>query len=200
MKLRKAVFLDRDGVINALVYDQDQGLLDSPSNIEQFRLLPNVGEAIRLINEMGLLALVVSNQPGVAKGKFTTEILEAMNKKLEAELASFGAHLDGIYYCLHHPEAIVEEYRENCNCRKPKPGLILRGGNEFQVSLKHSYMIGDGLTDVQAGKAAAVHTILLGKPKCELCKLMDEFDAKPDFIVPDLLEAVKLIQRLEVGA
>jgi D-glycero-D-manno-heptose 1,7-bisphosphate phosphatase len=197
--LKKAVFLDRDGVINAMVYDQDHGLIDSPANPEQFRLLPNVGEAIRLINDMGLLALVVSNQPGVAKGKFTPEVLQAIDRKMETELASYEAHLDGIYYCLHHPEAALEEYRGNCNCRKPNPGLILRGSKEFNVDLERSYMVGDGLTDIQAGKAAGVKTILLGNLRCDLCKLMDELDAKPDFIVPDLLEAVKLIQNLEKG-
>ena len=195
--MKKAVFLDRDGVINAMVYNQDHGFLDSPCNPDQFHLLPNVGEAIRLINEMGHLTLVVSNQPGIAKGKFTLEILQAINRKMEADLASYGAHLDGVYYCLHHPDAVLEQYRENCNCRKPKPGLILKGAKEFQVSLEHSYTIGDGIVDIQAGKAAGVKTILLGNLKCEFCKLMDELDAKPDFIVPDLLEAVKLIQQSE---
>ena len=197
--MKRAVFLDCDGVICAMVYNKDQGFLDSPSNPEQFRLLPNVGEAIRLINDMGMLALVVSNQPGIAKGKFTPDALKAKTKKMEAELASCGAHLDGIYYCLHHPQALLEEYRENCNCRKPKPGLILRGAEEFNVALDHSYMVGDGLTDIQAGKAAGLRTILLGNLKCDLCKLMQELDARPDFIVSDLLEAVKLIQKLEKG-
>jgi len=195
--MKKAVFLDRDGVINAMVYDQDHGLIDSPSNPEQFRFLPNVSKAISLINEMGLLALVVSNQPGIAKGKFTPQILEAMDKKMERELTSHGAHLDRIYYCPHHPEAVLEEYRGNCHCRKPKPGLILRGGEEFNVALEHSYIVGDGLIDIQAGKTAGLSTIFLGNSNCASCKLMAELDTKPDFIVPDLLEAVKLIQRLE---
>jgi len=198
-RVKKAIFLDRDGVINAMVYDPGHGLLDSPSSSEQFHLLPNVGEAIKLINEMGILALVVSNQPGVAKGRFSLQALEAMDQKMARELGSRGAHLDGVYYCLHHPQGIVEEYRQNCGCRKPEPGLLLRGSQEFKIALNQSYVIGDGLTDILAGKAVGAKTILLGRPKCNLCKLMDELNATPDFIAADLLEAVGLIQQMEGG-
>ena len=94
--MRKAIFLDRDGVINAMVYNREHGFIDSPSNPEQFQLLPGVGEAIRLINEMGFLALVVSNQPGVAKGKLTLKLLDAITQKMKDELAAYDAHLDRV--------------------------------------------------------------------------------------------------------
>lgn len=195
--MRKAVLLDRDGTINRMIYDVEHGTIDSPSNLSQFGLLPKVAKAIRLINEMKMLVIVVSNQPGIAKGKFTTKILSAMDQKMQAELEKQGAHLDGIYYCLHHPEAVVKGYRKNCDCRKPEPGLLLKGRDDFQIDLSCSYTIGDGLIDIQAGKAAGCKTIFLGQLKCSLCKLMDRKGVKPDYIVSDLLEAAKLIKKLE---
>lgn len=195
--MNRAIFMDRDGVINAMVYDREHGTIDSPTRPDQLKLLPRVGEAIRLINEMEMQAIVVSNQPGIAKGKFTPGLLKAMDRKMKVELAKHGAHFDRTYYCPHHPEAVLEEYRTNCNCRKPGPGLLLQGSTDFDVDLKNSYMIGDGLVDIQAGRAAGCRTILLGRLKCYTCHLVEELGAKPDFIAPDLLEAVKLIQRLE---
>lgn len=195
--MNKAIFLDRDGVINAMVYNPDHGTVDSPLNPEEFELLPGVGGAIKSINEMGFLALVISNQPGIAKGKFTPQILEAIDRKMKEELAQYGAHLDKIYYCLDHSDAIIKEYKKNSPYRKPKPGLLLKASEELAVDLKSSYMIGDGLIDIQAGKAAGCKTILLGKLKCDLCNLMEDLKAKPNLIVPDLAEAVKLIQKLE---
>ena len=128
---RRAVFLDRDGVINRMVYNSEFGLVDSPQNPEEFKLLPGVGEAIRLVNETGFLVVVVSNQPGVAKAKFTLDILEAMTQKMHDELAQAGAHLDGVYYCLHHPQAVVGSYRTTCTCRKPAPGLLIQAAEEL---------------------------------------------------------------------
>jgi len=182
-----------------MVYNPEHGTVDSPLNPEEFELLPGVGGAIKSINEMGFLALVISNQPGIAKGKFSPQILEAIDKKMEEELAQYGAHLDKIYYCLDHSGAIIKEYKKNSPYRKPKPGLLLKAGEELAVDLKSSYVIGDGLIDIQAGKAARCKTILLGRLKCDLCNLMEDLKVKPDFIVSDLAEAVKLIQKLERG-
>jgi len=189
------VFLDRDGSINGMVYNPEFGLVDSPQNPDQFRLLPGVPEAIRLINQMGFLAVVVSNQPGIAKGKYTSAILEAMTEKMHRLLAENGAHLDAVYYCLHHPEAVLEEYRVICDCRKPGPGLLQKAATELNIDLRASYMIGDGLTDVLAGKAVGCTTIFLGNRKCETCGMMEELNAWPDFQAANLLEAVRLIQR-----
>ncbi len=194
---KKAVFLDRDGVINRMVYHTEFGFVDSPASPDEFELLPGVGEAVLLLNQAGWLVIVVSNQPGIAKGKYMPQVLEAIDRKMRAELAKHGAHLDAIYCCLHHPEAVIEKYRANCDCRKPKPGLLLKGGLDFDIDLKHSYMVGDGLTDIQAGKAAGCKTIFLGRLKCYTCHFMEDLGAKPDFIASDLLAAVRLIQRLE---
>ena len=195
--MNRAVFFDRDGVINAMVYDLEHGIVDSPTNVDQFRLLPGAGEAIKRIKEMGFLAVVVSNQPGIGKGKFSLEILQAIEKKMNGELAEFGARLDRIYYCLHHPKAVKKEYRKNCPCRKPNPGLLLKAAKELKIDLVSSYMIGDGLTDVQAGNRAGCKTIFLGRPKCDLCRAMEGLDAKPDHIVSNLSQAVKLTESLE---
>ncbi len=193
---RRAIFLDRDGSINGMIYNPEFGLVDSPQNPQQFQLLPGAAEAIRLINEMGFLAVVVSNQPGIAKGKSTPALMQAMTEKMHQQLAENGARLDAVYYCLHHPEAVLEEYRVACNCRKPKPGLLQKAATELGVDLQASFMIGDGLTDVLAGKAVGCTTIFLGNRKCEICGMMEELGAWPDFQAPNLLEAARLIHRV----
>lgn len=189
----KAVFLDRDGVINELIYYPEQGVIDSPFTVEQFRLLPGVGEAIKKFREMGYKVVLVSNQPGIAKGSLSGETFEEIRSRMKQELAKDGAVLDGEYYCFHYPEAKVEKLKANCECRKPKPGLLLQAAKEMDIDLPHSWMIGDGLTDVKAGKNAGARTILLGRIKCELCRLMDEENARPDTVCSDLLEATNLI-------
>ena len=191
----KAVFLDRDGVINELIYYPEQGIIDSPFTVEQFRLLPGVGEAIKKLCETGYKVILVSNQPGIAKGNLSEETFEEIRSKMKEELVKEGASLDGEYYCFHHPEAKVERLKANCECRKPKPGLILKAAQNMDIDLSQSWMIGDGLTDVKAGKRAGCRTILLGRMKCELCRLMDEENARPDAIVSNLKEAGQFIMK-----
>jgi len=194
----KAVFLDRDGVINELIHHREQGIIDSPFTVEQFRLLPSVGEATRKLREMDYKVILVSNQPGIAKGLISEETFDKVREKMKEELAKEGAFLDGEYYCLHHPEAKVEGLRANCECRKPEPGLLLQAAKDMDIDLSQSWMIGDGLTDVKAGKQAGCRTILLGRMRCELCRLMDEEDARPDAITSNLTEAAQFI--LKQGA
>ncbi|MDD4859935.1 MAG: HAD family hydrolase [Dehalococcoidales bacterium] len=191
--MKRAVFLDRDGVINELVYLPEHGLLDSPANEAQFTLFPRVGEALRKLSQSGYKLLIISNQPGIAKRHFSPETFARVRAKMKQELKKQGAALDGEYYCLHHPEAKVAELQVSCDCRKPAPGLILQAARENDIDLKSSWMIGDGLTDVQAGKSAGCRTILLGKMKCELCHLMEENGSRPDAIAADLREAAEII-------
>jgi D-glycero-D-manno-heptose 1,7-bisphosphate phosphatase len=192
---RRAVFLDRDGVINALVYDPEHGTVDSPHCPEQFNLLPAAAAGVELLNLSGFLVVVVSNQPGMAKGKATPALLRAVTEKMERGLAARGARLDGVFYCLHHPEAALKKYRRKCSCRKPAPGLILEAARKFGVDPARSWMIGDGLTDVKAGKGAGCKTILVGRFKCDLCRYMEEEDARPDYMAADLLAAAELVCR-----
>jgi D-glycero-D-manno-heptose 1,7-bisphosphate phosphatase len=189
----KAIFLDRDGVINELVYYSEQGIIDSPFIAQQFCLLPYVGEALKILREKGFKLILVSNQPGIAKGHLNAEAFQKIRTKMIEDLAHEGASLDSDYYCFHHPESKIVEFRINCNCRKPEPGLILKAANEMYIDLATSWMIGDGLTDIQAGKEAGCKTILIGKMKCELCSFMKEMDAKPDMVASNLVEAAKYI-------
>ncbi len=194
-----AVFLDRDGVINKIVYHTELGILDTPFTVSQFKLLPKVGAAIRMINSLGLKTIVVSNQPGIAKRHFDTPTLKAIDKKMQTGLSKQNAKLDGVYYCLHHPQAEDKRYKKNCRCRKPKPGLLSQAKKDFDLNLKKCYMIGDGITDIQAGRAVGCTTFLIGNHKCDLCRLLSEKKIKPDFIVPNLYQATKYIKKLEGG-
>lgn len=193
----RAVFLDRDGVINAMWVDPEHGTVDSPAHPGQFQLLAGVPEAIRRLRRLGFRIVVVSNQPGIAKGKMAPHLLDAITRKMQGELRLAGASLDGVYYCLHHPEALLPTYREKCDCRKPRPGLLDQAANELEIHLGRSYMIGDGLNDVQAGRAAGCRTIWLGSLKCETCKVMDENGARPDYAALTLYEAARLIEERE---
>jgi D-glycero-D-manno-heptose 1,7-bisphosphate phosphatase len=194
ISVNKAVFLDRDGTINEIVYFPELGIIDSPLNPEQFKLLSKVADGIRILNGLGLKVIIVSNQPAIAKGKTTMSLFEKIRSKMKNELEKNGSYIDGEYYCFHHPEAKLIEYRENCNCRKPKPGLLLKASEDFDIDLSHSYLIGDSLMDIEAGKAAGCMTFLIGKEKCDLCKFMEEKKIIPDHIVPDLFSASRIIE------
>lgn len=158
-KKQKAIFLDRDGTIN-----KEVGIL---SDIDQFDLLPGVGDAIRKINQSGFLAIVITNQPVIARGELSCEELEEIHNKMETLLGREGAYLDGIYYCPHHPhsgyEGEVRELKIDCDCRKPKPGMLYAAAEAFHIDLKQSWMIGDAERDIAAGKRAGCKTVLIGK-------------------------------------
>lgn len=147
---QKAIFLDRDGTINKYV-----GFLTKP---EQFELLPGVAEAIKWINKSGYLAIIVTNQPVIARGECSWKELQKIHDKMEMELGKEGAFLDGIYICPHHKDKGFEgerpEYKFDCDCRKPKPGLLLQAAKDFNIDLAQSYMIGDSVSDITAGKNA----------------------------------------------
>ena len=189
----KAVFLDRDGVVNKLVYHHEQGIIDSPFTVEQFTLISGTGEALKLLRDAGYKILLVSNQPGIAKANLTREVFKDIRNRMNKMLAVNGVKLDGEYYCLHHPEAIVPRLRTICECRKPNPGLLLKAARENEIDLTQSWMIGDSVTDIQAGRSAGCRAILIGRMKCELCELMHEHEVKPDYIASDLLQASQYI-------
>ena len=200
MKKNKAILLDRDGVINEMVYNPEFGTVDSPLNPREFKLLPGIAKAIKLFKKLGFLVIIISNQPAIAKGKMNLELLEKIDKKMEKELAKEGAYLNGIYYCLHHPntsQVKVKKYLKNCNCRKSKPGLLLKVAKDLNIDLSKSYMIGDGLTDIQAGKRAGCKTIFLGNLKNYWCEAMQKQKIKPDFIAKNLIETAKIIKKVK---
>jgi len=189
----KAVFLDRDGVVNELVYFQEQGVIDSPFLASQFQLCPGIATAIKKFQKAGFKVIIASNQPGIAKGHITEENFENIKETMKKQLKKGGAILDGEYYCFHHPNARIERYKVECECRKPKPGLILQAAKELNIDVPQSWFIGDNLTDIKAGKNAGCHTMLLGKMRCELCDLMDSQGVKPDAIKLNITEATDYI-------
>jgi len=190
-----AVFLDRDGVINKLVFFPELGLIDSPLNPSQFKLIAGAAEAIRTFNDLGLKVIIVSNQPAIAKGKMSEDLFESIRQKMSQLLEKQGARIDAEYYCFHHPHARRYKYKKICDCRKPKPGLILRAKADFGLDPSKCYMIGDGLTDIKAGNLAGCKSILLGELKCDLCRQMETLSVKPDHIASNLLDASKIIEK-----
>jgi D-glycero-D-manno-heptose 1,7-bisphosphate phosphatase len=154
---QRAVFLDRDGTINTLA-----GFVTRP---EQFSLIAGAAEAIRRINDAGLLAIVITNQPAIARGECSPEELEIIHQKMESELGKAGAYVNDIFYCPHHPDKGFPgerpEYKIDCECRKPKPGMLLRAAEKYNIELAASWMIGDDARDILAGKAAGCKTVLL---------------------------------------
>lgn len=159
---QKAVFLDRDGTINKYV-----GFL---RDIDEFELLPGVAEAIKKINVSGYLCIVVTNQPVIARGEVTVGQLEEIHNKMETLLGQEGAYIDGLYYCPHHPhkgyEGEVVELKIDCECRKPKPGMLLKAAEDFNIDLESSWMVGDGENDIKAGIAAGCKNALINT-ECE---------------------------------
>ena len=155
---QKAVFLDRDGTINKYV-----GFL---RDIDEFELLDGAADAIKKINASGYLAIVVTNQPVIARGEVSFEELERIHNKMETLLGKEGAYLDAIYFCPHHPHKGYEgerpELKFDCNCRKPKPGMLLKAAQDFNIDLAQSWMIGDGENDIRAGQNAGCRTALIG--------------------------------------
>ena len=156
---QKAVFLDRDGVINRYV-----GFL---RNIDAFELLPGAAQAIKKINASGYLCIVVTNQPVIARGEVTVAQLNEIHNKMETLLGQEGAYIDGLYYCPHHPDkgykGEVAELKIDCDCRKPKPGMLLKAAREFHIDLGKSWMVGDGEKDIKAGQNAGCRTCLIGR-------------------------------------
>jgi D-glycero-D-manno-heptose 1,7-bisphosphate phosphatase len=174
---QKAIFLDRDGTLNEYV-----GFVRTP---EELHLLPTAAQAVRTINGAGYLAIVVTNQPVIARGEVTVAQLEKIHNKLETLLGLQGAYLDRIYYCPHHPHngyaGEIPELKIDCNCRKPKPGMLLKAAQELNIDLSASWMIGDSENDIAAGRAAGCKTILLGN---------EEKPSGQDDMASDLLQAV----------
>ncbi len=197
MSLRPAIFLDRDGTLN-----EERGYITESS---QFSLYPYAAEAVRLINVTGWLAVVITNQAGIARGLYTEDFLHELHRAMQTQLEQEGARLDGVYYCPHlmperfAPDEHVESlsgYRIACECRKPKPGLLERAARELAIDLAASYVIGDRYGDIEAGHAVGARGVLLetGHGANEFAQ-RHEWPRPPEFTAENLLEAVKTILR-----
>lgn len=183
----RAVFLDRDGTLN-----EERGYLN---HVDRLKLIDGAPEAVALLNRHGLRTIVVSNQSGVARAYFQEELLNRLHEKLRTLLEERGARLDAIYYCPHHPSVGDPPYRRNCDCRKPKLGMIRKAEREFSVDPHRSYMVGDKLSDVQFGTDAGCKSILVltGYGKGEWENRRGGTDRDPDYVATDILDAAKWI-------
>ena len=182
-----AVFIDRDGTMS-----EEVGYVN---HLSRFKLLTNTAAAIKLLNDSNILAIVATNQAGVARGYFEESMIGLVHEKLRAELALNGAKLDAIYYCPHHPSAGKPPYRAECNCRKPKPGMILKAKEELDIDLNQSYMVGDKISDVEFGQKLGLKSVMVmtGYGIGEYEHQRHDWKVTPDFMAADLLEAVKWI-------
>ena len=185
MPSRPAVFMDRDGCLT-----EEVGYVNHVSRI---RLLPRTAEAVCRLNAAGIPAVMITNQAGIARGYFSAAVLAASLDAMTSQLRDGGAHLDGLYVCTHHPREGAPPYRADCDCRKPKPGLLLRAARELDLDLTASVMIGDRISDVAVGQAvgAAGVLVLTGYGRGEWEHQRHEWTVKPDLIAEDLLDAVE---------
>ena len=167
-KKQKAVFLDRDGTINLY-----KGFL---TDINDFELIPGITDIIKQINQSGYLCIVVTNQPVIARGEVTYQQLEKIHNKMETLLGLKGAFVDGLYFCPHHPdkgfEGEIPELKIKCQCRKPKPGMLLQAARDFNIDLSKSWMVGDSESDIQAGKTAGCQTLLTERDSPDFSKVL----------------------------
>lgn len=192
--MRQAVFIDRDGTLNEMVYDETHGVLDSPRRPEQVRAVRGAALFLGELKALGFLRVVVTNQPGIAKGTLSEADLAAVNTTLADILQPDG--WDELRYCPHHEKGARREYALICDCRKPLPGLLIQAAKDLQIDLARSWMVGDGLTDVQAGRAAGCRTILVTRLKIEQVELFFRLEnGRPDFIAADLGQALEIIRR-----
>ena len=184
---RPAVFIDRDGTIS-----EEVGYINHPS---RFRLFPYAASAIKLLNERGWLAVIVTNQAGVARGYFSETMIQTVHDNLQQSLRDGGARVDAIYYCAHHPSVGDPPYRQDCDCRKPKPGLVNRAARDLDIALEQSWMVGDRYSDIELARNAGVHAalVLSGYGRGEYESQRASWQHQPDLVSEDLLAAVTSI-------
>ena len=184
---RPAVFIDRDGTIS-----EEVGYVNHPS---RFRLFPYSAEAIRILNDSGWLAIVVTNQAGVARGYFSEDVIRKIHQQLVSALHAESARLDAIYYCAHHPSVGEPPYRLDCDCRKPKPGLIEQAGRDFEIDMASSWIAGDRYSDIELARNAGLRSafVLSGYGRGEWEYQSPSWKHQPDLVCENLLEAVKSI-------
>ena len=185
--MKPAIFMDRDGTLS-----HEVGYVN---HLSRFRLFPYAVEAVRLINRSGYLAVLVTNQAGVARGYFPESLVHEVHAAVRAAMDAGGARLDGVYVCVHHPSVGEPPYRQDCDCRKPRPGLLRRAEAELGIDLRRSWMVGDRLNDLEvawnAGSRAAL--VRSGYGLGELTHHAGAWPRQPDLVADHLLEAVERI-------
>jgi D-glycero-D-manno-heptose 1,7-bisphosphate phosphatase len=184
---KKAVFLDRDGCINV----EDDHIRD----IAQFRLYPDSVDSIKRLNEAGYVIIVITNQSGVARGYMTEELVREVNTLMLKLVTRGGGKIDRVEYCPHHPDGSVKKYAVDCDCRKPRTGMVLRSARALGVDLSRSFVVGDKISDIELGSPTGMKSVLLrtGFGERELEKTRDGKAAPPDFVAEGIREAVDWI-------
>jgi D-glycero-D-manno-heptose 1,7-bisphosphate phosphatase len=187
--LNRALFLDRDGIVNHLVYYPSHGEWESPRNVSDLRMRSGVGAALRKVTKMGWLLFLITNQPSFAKGKCPLEDLQQVQEQILTRLRSDGVVVTESYVCYHHPQSIVEGYG-SCECRKPSPFFIQKAARDYSIDLQRSWMAGDQGTDIEAGRRAGVKTALIE---------YEHSQAKRGAVTPDLVCAslAELVRKLD---
>ncbi|HLG17363.1 MAG TPA: D-glycero-beta-D-manno-heptose 1,7-bisphosphate 7-phosphatase [Blastocatellia bacterium] len=184
--MTRAVFIDRDGTLN-----EDVGYVSTPDDLV---IYPWASEAVRKINEAGMKAVVITNQSGIARGLYSERTLVCIHERMIEELAREGARIDAVYYCPHHPDFGGSAYRRDCECRKPKPGMLRAAAREHGIDLARSYVIGDKSCDINAAASAGARGVLVrtGYGR-ETIARPDLWPCEPALIADDLLEGVGLL-------
>ena len=184
---RRAVFIDRDGTIS-----EEVGYVN---HVSRYRVFPFAAAAVRALNEAGRLAVLVTNQAGVARGYFVEDLIKEVHGLLASELERGGARLDAVYYCPHHPSVGEPPYRLDCDCRKPRPGLIKRAAEELGIDLRKSWMVGDRYSDTELARNAGTRAafVLTGYGRGEYEHQSRPWQHRPDLVAENLLEAVRKI-------
>lgn len=196
--LKPAVFLERDGTLNSLVFDEMRGVMAGPLQSDQLSLERQAGSFVRGLNERGFLVLVVTNQPAVAQGRLDSMGLARIHERLRVSLSELGARIDGTFVCPHDADAgslpgarVRPELAIDCHCRRPAPGLLLRAAAVHQVDLPRSFMICRNLKDVKAGRSATVETVLL--TDVQLVQIEASPELRPNHVANDLVEVLRII-------
>ena len=189
---KPAVFLDRDGTIN-----EQMGYIN---HLSRFVLISGVAKAIKILNENGFLAIVLTNQSGVARGYFPIELVYQINEHLKRELKKENAHIDGVFFCPHYPKGKLSEYCFECDCRKPRTGLIKQACSAFDIDMERSYMVGDRHTDIEFANHCGLEGVLIktGYGLGEVEYILPGRKIQPAYIADDLPEAVKWIIDREI--
>jgi D,D-heptose 1,7-bisphosphate phosphatase len=195
--MNNACFFDRDGVIIEMIYDLKSAQIHTALNPNQIRFVPGIVDLLKTTKQLGYKNIIVSNQPNIGLKRISKANFEKVRKTILHRLEKEGIKLDGEYYCFHHPFAELKEFRKKCDCRKPKPGLILKAAKDHNIGLKKSWMIGDGVNDVIAGHKAGCKTILIANLlEAEYLRIVEERlgKIKPDYIVKNLREAQVIVK------
>jgi D-glycero-D-manno-heptose 1,7-bisphosphate phosphatase len=183
------VFLDRDGVLVALVWDEDDAAFEAPSRPDDVTLLPGAAEAIASLRAAGYTTVVVSNQPAAAKRKASRADLDEVHARVVTLLAEAGTRIDDYRYCLHHPQGLDPDLTERCGCRKPEPGMLVSAAAARGIDLPSSWMIGDADRDVEAGRRVGCKTILIANPHSRHRRS----DGHADYCVATISEAAAIV-------